>query len=353
MGEETLAEKREWLHNQLNGAIAIAVLATCFVSFRFVGLGILNWKNKKLIGVSLWEDVLILASLISFLPLCACAIVDAQAYLAFYSPHGTEQDRITIFKASYGLSVAYPIACGLPKISICCMYLTLFRPNDYLRRATYCMIAFLVVNAIAWFVPTVAVCQPIPAYWNQEPAKCINYQVFGVWISLPHIVSDLVILILPLPVLWRMQMARTKKLGLTVTFLTGSIGIVGACMRLALYIHRQYVQRPGASQTTKSIAGNVIASYVEPGMYLIAACLPRLRPLITRLHTRLSASLLSLLGRYNGLNDDSTSVTQGWQGRSSGHRRLAPRIDIKLTGQGDFDSLTTKKEDEEVLGGSS
>lgn len=88
-------------------------------------------------------------------------------------------------------------------------------------------------------------------------------------------------------------------------------------------------------------------------MYLIAACLPRLRPLITRLHTRLSASLLSLLGRYNGLNDDSTSVTQGWQGRSSGHRRLAPRIDIKLTGQGDFDSLTTKKEDEEVLGGSS
>ncbi len=58
---------------------------------------------------------------------------------------------------------------------------------------------------------------------NQEPAKCINYQVFGVWISLPHIVSDLVILILPLPVLWRMQMARTKKLGLTVTFLTGSM----------------------------------------------------------------------------------------------------------------------------------
>ena len=88
-------------------------------------------------------------------------------------------------------------------------------------------------------------------------------------------------------------------------------------------------------------------------MYLIAACLPRLRPLITRLHTRLSASFSSLLGRYHGLNDNSSSETQGWQGRSSGHRRLAPRIDIKLTGQGDFDSLTTKKEDDEVLGGSS
>lgn len=88
-------------------------------------------------------------------------------------------------------------------------------------------------------------------------------------------------------------------------------------------------------------------------MYLIAACLPRLRPLITRLHTRLSASLSSLLGRYNGLNDNSSSVTRGWQGLSLGHGRLAPRIDIKLTGQGNFDSLTTKKEDEDVISGSS
>ncbi len=88
-------------------------------------------------------------------------------------------------------------------------------------------------------------------------------------------------------------------------------------------------------------------------MYLIAACLPRLRPLITRLHTRLSASFSSLLGRYHGLNDNSSSVTQGWQGRSSGHRRLAPRIDIKLTGQGNFDSLTVRKEEEDVLSGSS
>ena len=128
-----------------------------------------------------------------------------------------------MFKANYSRSVAYPIACVLPKISICCMYLALFRPNIYLRRATYSMIAFLVANAVAWFVPTAAVCRPISAFWNQEPAKCINVDVFGVWISLPNIVSDLAILILPLPVLWKMQIKRSKKLGLTVTFLVGSM----------------------------------------------------------------------------------------------------------------------------------
>ena len=85
------------------------------------------------------------------------------------------------------------------------------------------MMGFLIVNAIAWLVPTVAVCQPISAYWNQEPANCIDYQLFGVWISLPHILSDIAILIMPLPVLWGTQMKRTKKLGLTFTFLTGSL----------------------------------------------------------------------------------------------------------------------------------
>lgn len=85
------------------------------------------------------------------------------------------------------------------------------------------MIVFLVANAIAWFVPTVAVCRPISAYWNQEPEKCIDYEVFGVWISLPRIVSDLAILIMPLPVLWNTQMKRAKKVGLTLTFLTGSM----------------------------------------------------------------------------------------------------------------------------------
>ena len=74
MGEETLAEKRDWLHNQLNGAISFAVLATFFVFLRCIGLRVLNWKKKIVIKLFLLEEILLLASLISFLPLCACAI---------------------------------------------------------------------------------------------------------------------------------------------------------------------------------------------------------------------------------------------------------------------------------------
>ena len=65
-------------------------------------------------------------------------------------------------------------------------------------------------------------------------------------------------------------------------------------------------------------------------MYLIAACLPRLRPLIVRLHTTVSESFSSLLGRHYGSNNPQPSGSSEPQ---------VPRIDMKLTGQGNLTSL--------------
>ena len=65
-------------------------------------------------------------------------------------------------------------------------------------------------------------------------------------------------------------------------------------------------------------------------MYLIAACLPRLRALISRLHATVSASFSSLLGRHYGSNNPQPSATS---------ERQVPRIDMKLTGQGVLTSL--------------
>ena len=105
------------------------------------------------------------------------------------------------------------------------MYLSLFRVNKTMRQVTQAMIAFLVVNAIAWFIPSVVVCHPISTYWSLkvQSGRCINFNVFGTWISLPHIVSDLLIMALPLPLLWTMQMSKAKKIGLALTFLTASV----------------------------------------------------------------------------------------------------------------------------------
>ena len=95
---------------------------------------------------------------------------------------------------------------------------------------------------------------------------------------------------------------------------------------------------------TESIAEAVIVSYVEPGIYHIAACLTRLRPLIFRIE-----SYPSLLGRHHGSVDVSPAPTPEDQESRSERRRLTPRIDVKLTGQGNLDTLIAHSKDEHIM----
>lgn len=156
--------------------------------------------------------------------------MEAQAYFTYMSPTEPPSERKThwmkIFKARYGFTVVYPIACALPKLSICYIYLGLFKVKASVQRTTYALIVFIALNTIAWLIPSIVVCQHISAYWGAATASdahCIHNMVFETWISLPHIITDLIMLGLPLPLLWNMQMRRARKVGIILTFLTGSM----------------------------------------------------------------------------------------------------------------------------------
>ena len=179
--------------------------------------------------------------------------------MAFYATNDRASEArnlITFYKTAYALSIIYPLASLLPKLSLCVLYLRVFDISSWARRATYSTMAFLTANAIAWLVPTVVVCRPISAYWSLEESggKCLDYNVFGVWISLPNIITDLMLLVLPLPILWRTRLSIAKRIGLIITFATSSVGIIGPCLRLSIHVHRTYVEQPGSKQTTGKLS---------------------------------------------------------------------------------------------------
>ena len=152
--------------------------------------------------------------------------VSSRAYIAYYSSAKERRQHIsTIYKAIYSMSVAYPVACALPKISICTMYLTFFGVLKSSRWTIYVIGIFILANCIAWLIPSVVVCIPISAVWNinTRRATCIDRNALGTWISLPQILTDIALLIQPLPHIWNLHMDRAKKVGLTLTFLIASV----------------------------------------------------------------------------------------------------------------------------------
>ena len=66
-------------------------------------------------------------------------------------------------------------------------------------------------------------CKPLAYSWDKTVAggTCIDQLAYFRYNTIPNILIDGAMLVLPLPSVWKLQTSTTQKLGLTVIFLTG------------------------------------------------------------------------------------------------------------------------------------
>lgn len=83
-------------------------------------------------------------------------------------------------------------------------------------------------------------------------------------------------------------------------------------------------------------------------MYLVAACLPRLRSLLSQLHALFSTSVYPILARSRDVKEMSPSA-DSLQGRAGWtHRSRAPHLDMRPAGQGQLDTRPADEEEEAI-----
>lgn len=112
----------------------------------------------------------------------------------------------------------------LPRLAILSLYLR-FLKDAFYRRMTYLVGVLLVCYCLAFMLALTFICIPFAYNWNKtiKGGRCGN-EIAGIRAStVPSFVIDIIMLILPLPVIWKLQTSRFQKLGFTFTFLTGSL----------------------------------------------------------------------------------------------------------------------------------
>ena len=68
------------------------------------------------------------------------------------------------------------------------------------------------------------ICQPLVKNWEPLlPGHCGSLTDSVLWTSVINVAVDLAIIILPMPMIWRLQMATHRKIALTITFGLGSM----------------------------------------------------------------------------------------------------------------------------------
>ncbi|KAF2682951.1 hypothetical protein K458DRAFT_432368 [Lentithecium fluviatile CBS 122367] len=298
-------------------AITFMVLEISVVTMRLA--------SRRLVKAPLGlDDLLVFPSLGFCVALSGFAI--AETHIAGVGRHldvlfvTNPQAIINWLKCGYAIEQLYCTAVVFPKLSILASYLRIFLTRGY-RRAAYALAVVVVSNGIAGVVTSLASCQPFSARWQgveYAALHCIDTVAYWRWISFPNILTDVVMIVLPLPVIWGLQMSQKERIGLTLIFLTGGLGLVTSIIRFTIFFNVKALTNDG----TFVSADLAIWSLVEPGMYLLAACLPTLRPLILKLFGGVRAAK-----NISGESSKTDDVQLEWRSRRN-HSRLSDEDNI-------------------------
>ncbi|KAL5117921.1 hypothetical protein ACEQ8H_004240 [Pleosporales sp. CAS-2024a] len=143
---------------------------------------------------------------------------------------------------------------------------------------------FLVAFTIASNAVMMFQCTPIKASWTfslRPPvghAKCYSPKVFqsvGVFNSSVNIATDLLFAILPIPMVWRLQVNLRTRIGLAVVLSLGFFASAVAIYKLP--IQYNFLSEP---DMTGHGSWYYVWQQVELHVGILAACLPTLKPLM-------------------------------------------------------------------------
>lgn len=227
-------------HPQRNGDTAIYwvagignLLALLFVSQRFY---VNAWVRRKL-GL---DDACLMIAWI-FCVVIQALIVRASA-LKFIGVHAWEIpiDKFQDFvKFNVYLNpIIYAPPTALAKLVLLLFYRQLQNQQKWFMLSVYTVMAINVGSNAGIFFSSIFACRPIAAGWDITitDAKCINRPVLFQTTAALGVATDVFIILIPIPMVIKLQMSRAKKAGLLAMFTIGSATVITSVVRLVLLI---------------------------------------------------------------------------------------------------------------------
>ena len=126
-------------------------------------------------------------------------------------------------KCLYAIYLFWAFATAIPRIAVVCLYLRIFHSRR-MRVATWIVLSVIVAAMCANIFAGIFACWPVQYAWDKSIAgKCFNIPLWFRLSPVPVIVTDIPLLILPIPQVLALEMTPLKKTGVILTFMTGSL----------------------------------------------------------------------------------------------------------------------------------
>ncbi|KAL8999138.1 MAG: hypothetical protein Q9169_001917 [Polycauliona sp. 2 TL-2023] len=147
------------------------------------------------------------------------------------APLGADDWTILFGLAINASIIFYLVALGATKISILLLYRRIF-PNREFHAVIWGMGIFVLCFTTSSVFSMIFACKPISGAWNPAiDAKCINTEASILAVAIMTIISNFVILALPLPIVWKLQLPTIRKFQLTLVFSLGTFASIVSIYR--------------------------------------------------------------------------------------------------------------------------
>ncbi|KAL2807800.1 hypothetical protein BJX63DRAFT_425109 [Aspergillus granulosus] len=256
---------------QNNGTVAaVMAIATVFVCLRF-------WARTATKNSLAYDDWSLLVSLTFAYGTGICCILGGKYGIGKHIWVVEPDDVIMSMRIIFAYVILYATTVPMVKLSVLFLYRRIFRLTWTLY---FC--AFLSVGYTIAVTSTISLaCVPTSYFWTQwvDPLSggyCrINLYMFYLWNGVANLFTDVIILCLPMPIVWKLQMPKSQKWAISGIFLLGGFVCVATIVRIYTI-----TKMKSSVDITWVIGDAMIWSNVEPCIGIVSACLPTLRPLL-------------------------------------------------------------------------
>lgn len=142
-------------------------------------------------------------------------------------------------------------------------------------------------------------CAKLIATWKWDittPGTCGNANMMYTAMASADLIIDIIVIVLPMPILWRLQLRTSRKVLLTAIFGLGLMyGSLLACHKYIIMkltaqsiiaitcVRIKYMLALDANDITYSFAPLALIAAIVPLLGIINACLPTMRPALEKL----------------------------------------------------------------------
>ncbi|KAI4849988.1 hypothetical protein E4T44_03011 [Aureobasidium sp. EXF-8845] len=177
-------------------------------------------------------------------------------------------------------AIMYSVTMFFSKMSILLLYRRLF-PIVNFAKQWWAVVAFTVAYSVGAIFASWFQCRPMASAWTLDiPSDyCISTEKFYTANAALNVVSDVMILLLPIPIVWGLNTDTRKKIIVTGLFSMGFISCLVSILRMRSII---VLYQSGYDDLTWGLVEVVLWSQAELTAAMICTCTPCLRPLFEK-----------------------------------------------------------------------